>query len=276
MCKNDFLKKVRRLYFYRCMIYCLCFLLLNTRDIWANVENQSLTLQLKEASLKELFQLMEKQSNYRFLYESDAIGQIRVKNINAVELSVNSILDYCLSETGFTYEVDGNLILIKEAREQTLPQKVEKIEGVVKDTQGVPLPGVTVMIDGTTVGVTTNANGKFEIAKPASGKFSLFFTFIGMKSQTVPYKGENFFQIVMEEDIYELEAVNVVETGYGTIDRRHLTSSVTSVRAEDGPRDVEYRSGFGRTYSGFGVDEQFRRGGRDSEDSCEGYFHDFR
>lgn len=233
MCKNDFLKKVRRLYFYRCMIYCLCFLLLNTRDIWANVENQSLTLQLKEASLKELFQLMEKQSNYRFLYESDAIGQIRVKNINAVELSVNSILDYCLSETGFTYEVDGNLILIKEAREQTLPQKVEKIEGVVKDTQGVPLPGVTVMIDGTTVGVTTNANGKFEIAKPASGKFSLFFTFIGMKSQTVPYKGENFFQIVMEEDIYELEAVNVVETGYGTIDRRHLTSSVTSVRAED-------------------------------------------
>lgn len=54
-----------------------------------------------------------------------------------------------------------------------------------------------------------------------------------MKSQTVPYKGENFFQIVMEEDIYELEAVNVVETGYGTIDRRHLTSSVTSVRAED-------------------------------------------
>ena len=233
MCKNDFLKKVRRLYFYRCMIYCLCFLLLNTRDIWANVENQSLTLQLKEASLKELFQLMEKQSNYRFLYESDAIGQIRVKNINAVELSVNSILDYCLSETGFTYEVDGNLILIKEAREQTLPQKVEKIEGVVKDPQGVPLPGVTVMIDGTTVGVTTNANGKFEIAKPASGKFSLFFTFIGMKSQTVPYKGENFFQIVMEEDIYELEAVNVVETGYGTIDRRHLTSSVTSVRAED-------------------------------------------
>ena len=201
MCKNDFLKKVRRLYFYRCMIYCLCFLLLNTRDIWANVENQSLTLQLKEASLKELFQLMEKQSNYRFLYESDAIGQIRVKNINAVELSVNSILDYCLSETGFTYEVDGNLILIKEAREQTLPQKVEKIEGVVKDTQGVPLPGVTVMIDGTTVGVTTNANGKFEIAKPASGKFSLFFTFIGMKSQTVPYKGENFFQIVMEETI---------------------------------------------------------------------------
>ena len=45
-----------------------------------------------------------------------------------MELSVNAILDACLSETGFTYEVDGNLILIKEAREQTLPQKVEKIE----------------------------------------------------------------------------------------------------------------------------------------------------
>ena len=42
------------------------------------------------------------------------------------------------------------------------------------------------------------------------------------------------------------------------------------------PGGVVYRSGFGRTYSGFGVDEQFRRGGRDSEDSCEGYFHDFR
>ena len=45
----------------------------------------------------------------------------------------------------------------------------------MKDTQGVPLPGVTVMIDGTTVGVTTNANGKFEIAKPASGKILFVF-----------------------------------------------------------------------------------------------------
>ena len=79
MCKNDFLKKVRRLYFYRCMIYCLCFLLLNTRDIWANVENQSLTLQLKEASLKELFQLMEKQSNYRFFMNPMPLGRFGLK-----------------------------------------------------------------------------------------------------------------------------------------------------------------------------------------------------
>lgn len=60
----------------------------------------------------------------------------------------------------------------------------------------------------------------------------LEFSFIGMKSQILLYKGKEL-RVTMEENSYELDAVNIVETGYQTIDRRHLTSAVTSVRAED-------------------------------------------
>ena len=57
MCKNDFFEKSTEVVLLQMHDLCLCFLLLNTRDIWANVENQSLTLQLKEASLKETFSI---------------------------------------------------------------------------------------------------------------------------------------------------------------------------------------------------------------------------
>lgn len=90
----------------------------------------------------------------------------------------------------------------------------------------------------------------------------LEFSFIGMKSQILLYKGKEL-RVTMEENSYELDAVNIVETGYQTIDRRHLTSAVTSVRAEDIliPRNDEYRPGFGRTYPGLDAAEYFRNSG---------------
>lgn len=230
---NYFLKEVQKWYLYRrltcslCLLLCLCF------NGYAGDIGQALTLQLKDVTLKEVFQQVEKRSDYRFLYKSDAIGQVNIKNLEVINTSVERILDNCLAGTGLTYEIDGNLIFIKKVSTSDLPQDIEKVKGVVKDTKGEPLPGVAVMIDGTTVGVTTNTKGEFEIAKPSGGKFSLLFTFVGMKPQLIPYKDQDFISVVLEEDIYELDAVNVVETGYGTIDRRHLTSSITSVKAED-------------------------------------------
>ena len=218
----------RRLRLCMCL---LCFFCLNG---WAVNYAQTLTLSLKDASLKEVFNWVERNSDYRFLYKSADVSGIRVGDVQVENVSVEALLDHCLANTGLVYERDADLIVVKEGEE--LPQSVEEpvhAKGTVVDEEGNPLPGVAVMIAGTMVGVTTDVNGNFEIVCPGSqSEVKLVFSFIGMKAQTVVYKGQDL-KVTMVEEAIELGVANVVETGYQTIDRRHLTSSISSVKAED-------------------------------------------
>lgn len=228
------LRQKRDVFMYRRWLVCLCLLLLCFMNVCAKTEAQTLSLQLKNATLQEVFRNLEKQSDYRFLYPDRIVNQ-KVVEINMSGVSIQEILNYCLANTSLAYEIDGNLVIIRQTIVADTIQAKEqvKIKGVVKDSRGEALPGVTVVIEGTTVGVATNAKGEFEIIKPDKAKVTLVFSFIGMKTKSIPYKGEKSMSVIMEDDVYELEAANVIETGYGTIDRRHMTSAVSSVKAED-------------------------------------------
>ncbi|QGY46778.1 SusC/RagA family TonB-linked outer membrane protein [Maribellus comscasis] len=104
-----------------------------------------------------------------------------------------------------------------------------KITGVVKSDAGELLPGVTIIVEGTTQGTTTNFNGEYSITAPADG--NLMFSFIGYLSQTVPVNGQSAINVVLQQDIEELEQVVVI--GYGTVKKSDLTGSVTSVKADE-------------------------------------------
>ena len=220
--------------FYKRLKLCACLLCFLCLNGWAENYAQTLTVSLKNASLKEVFNYVERNSDYRFLYKSADVSGIRVGDIHVEDTSVEGLLDYCLSNTDLVYERDADLIVVKPGK--TIPQSVEEMvhaKGTVVDEDGNPLPGVAVMIAGTTVGVTTDANGNFEIVCPGSQEeVKLVFSFIGMKAQTVVYKGQDL-KVTMEEEAIALDEANVVVTGYQTIDRRHMTSSITSVKAED-------------------------------------------
>ena len=219
--------------FYRRLKLCACLLCFFCLNGWAENYAQMLTVSLKDATLKEVFTWVEQNSNYRFLYKSADVSKVKVGDVQVENTSVEALLDLCLAHTGLIYERDADLIVVKAGK--PVAQTVEEVraKGTVVDVEGNPLPGVAVMIAGTTVGVSTDANGNFEILCPGNlSEVKLVFSFIGMKAQTVIYKGKDL-KVVMEEDAIELDAANVVETGYQTIDRRHLTSSITSVRAED-------------------------------------------
>jgi TonB-dependent starch-binding outer membrane protein SusC len=73
------------------------------------------------------------------------------------------------------------------------------VSGVVTDQSGQPLPGVTVVVSGTTTGTVTNADGNFSLAIP-EGAESLQFSFVGMRTQEVPIVGRTTFTVVMEEE----------------------------------------------------------------------------
>ncbi|MEH0153396.1 TonB-dependent receptor [Limibacter armeniacum] len=104
-----------------------------------------------------------------------------------------------------------------------------KVAGTVTDVKGEPMPGVTILVEGTTNGTTTDIAGKYAIEVPSSG--NLVFNFVGYISQTISVKGKSAISITMEEDLVELSEVVVV--GYGTQKKSDLTGAVASVGVEE-------------------------------------------
>ena len=103
------------------------------------------------------------------------------------------------------------------------------VKGVVTDVDGGPLPGVSILVKGTSTGATTDINGKYTINAPAQG--TLVFSYIGMTKKEQAVKGRNVINVKMEEDAANLDEVVVV--GYGTQKKAHLTGSVAAVSQKD-------------------------------------------
>ena len=106
-----------------------------------------------------------------------------------------------------------------------------RVKGVVKDERGHSLPGVTVLVKGTTMGVVTDVNGNYCIELPGSKDIRLIFSFIGMKTQEMAYTGQAELNIVMQEDITEMD--EVVVTGYQNIKKENATGSYQTVTSKE-------------------------------------------
>jgi TonB-linked SusC/RagA family outer membrane protein len=119
--------------------------------------------------------------------------------------------------------------VIESLRENSEQPQKKDLSGTVKDETGLPLPGVSVVVMGTTIGTITDANGQFKLSVPGDAK-TLIFSFIGMKSQEIPITRKTIFSVVMEEVSIGLE--EVVAIGYGTIRKSDLTGSVAKVTNE--------------------------------------------
>lgn len=103
------------------------------------------------------------------------------------------------------------------------------LRGVVRDPNGTPLEGVTVMVAGTVNGTITNAEGKYSLSVPNGAEIE--FSCIGLQSFSFKYNGEKVYDLVMQEDNLFLEDVVVV--GYGTQKKSSLTSAVSAIKGED-------------------------------------------
>lgn len=113
----------------------------------------------------------------------------------------------------------------------TLLTSAEVIKGIVTDSNGETLPGASVLLKGTTLGVMTNINGEFSIELPKITKRILIISFVGFRTKEVSVTSNKILTIVLDNSTVQLD--EVVAVGYGTTKRKDLTGSVVSVRAED-------------------------------------------
>ena len=105
------------------------------------------------------------------------------------------------------------------------------IKGKVTDSKGSPLPGVTVRIKGTNIGVVSDNDGHYELTLPAGTDPTLIFSFVGMLSQEAKYTGQRELNITLHENISEME--EVVVTGIFTKAKESYTGAVTTITSKD-------------------------------------------
>ncbi|MFA5419407.1 MAG: TonB-dependent receptor, partial [Bacteroidales bacterium] len=148
---------------------------------------------------------------------------------------VFSVLDDVLKDEKLSYEVKGKLILIVlkgkyDDGNAGFIQQPPHVKGKVTDSSGAPLPGVTVVVKGTTTGTITDADGTFSLTQ-VPGDGTLVFSFVGMRSQDIPVSGRSEINLKMEEETIGLE--EVVAIGYGVQKKTSVTGAISSVSGED-------------------------------------------
>ena len=189
-----------------------------------------LTLQFEKATIQEVMETIEKQTDYIFLYKDEILDLKQKYSINFEETSFEEVLKTVCESANVDYEIrnDRQIILKEKAEDNSgmVPQDTKSTTGMVTDKAGEPIPGVSVIVLGTTTGTVTNFEGKFQLEIPDDAE-TLQFSFVGMKSQEVPVDGNSVFTVVLEEDAIGLDEVIVV--GYGTQKKSDITGTVASL-----------------------------------------------
>ncbi|MFO3729323.1 SusC/RagA family TonB-linked outer membrane protein [Butyricimonas muris] len=195
----------------------------------AYCQEVKMTFSLKNATLKEVINEIKRISAYDFVYSDSYLSAFKQRDVSYKDATIDAVLSDCLKGTGLIYAINGQTIVIR--REETKAEQTKVVTGKVSDMNGSPLPGVTILIKGLTVGTVSDVNGNYKLGVPTTGEVILMFSFIGMKTQYITVKEKLNINVKMEEDVAEMD--EVVITGYQTIDKKHLTSAITTVNAAD-------------------------------------------
>ena len=190
-------------------------------------QDQEITLKEKGVSLKELFQQIEKISDYRFLYRTEGDLDLSKKvDINAKGRKVGELLNEVLFNTDIEYKLVGDKLIVIAS----VPQQKQRITGKVTDQKGEALVGVTVSVKGTTRGGITDVNGNYSIPINPEDKV-LVYSFIGMVKKEVPIGTQTVLNITLETESTTLDEVVVV--AFGTQKKTDLVGSVTSINPSE-------------------------------------------
>lgn len=210
------------------MKFTIALVLLTTWQASAKSYSQErITLKLQSAELRTALKQIEKKSTLRFLYNDQVVSTHQKVDINANNALVTEILDGILSEASLTYKVlDNNLVVI--TKKDFVIQET-KVTGIVKATDGQPIPSVTVRIKGSNAATATDAAGTYSISVPDGA--TLVFSSVGYLTQEIPVNGRTEINVTLAIAAKDINEVVVI--GYGTASKRDLTGSIVKVAGKE-------------------------------------------
>jgi len=188
---------------------------------------QKVTLNKKASSLQQIFKDIRNQTGFNFVYTTKLIKQAKPVTIQVQDASLYDVLQQCFAEQPFTYELADKTIIVKKKAPPLLENIITiNVTGRITDEHGLPIPGATIKVKGTTIGVVADVEGKFSINIPQQDNI-LVISFIGYVTQEVPVAGKTNLSIVLSEQVSKLNEVVVV--GFGKQSRELLTSSISKL-----------------------------------------------
>ena len=218
----------------RLTIFILLVALTQSFAVSSYSQSTKLTMNYKNARVEEIIDAIEENTEFYFLYNKDMVDVDRKVDINVEQKSVNEVLDQVFNNTDISYSIRDRLILlIKKEIAKSVPEFTEqqpnRITGNVTDNSGLPLPGVSVIIKGTSSGTVTNASGEYTITGVPDDAI-LQFSFVGMRTQEVAVENQASINVVLQEETIGIE--EIIAVGYGTQKRESLTGSLQTVESK--------------------------------------------
>lgn len=235
------IKLMSKLFFYGLVLQLIFFEMLiasgsraqsvkNIREIYLNID-------VENSEVREIFSKIEKETDFRFTYDIKDIKTAKKVDLTASDLSLYEILEEISRITKFrfrqtNFEIDVKKI--KSKAEKQIPVEVVmqsiSISGTVTDENNSPLPGVNVLIAGTSGGTVTDIDGHYVLEVPEDAE-TLIFSFIGYTSEEVAIENRTEIDISLVPDIQSLQEIVVV--GYGQQKKETVTGSVATVQGKD-------------------------------------------
>lgn len=206
-------------------------------QIWA-IETYSqdtrMSLHLKDVAVKDVLSKIEENSEFVFLYNSKLVNVDRTVSANFTNEKIDEILNKLFQESDVNFTIVDRQIVLKPRSEldnsyRTGEQTSKTLTGKVTDTTGAPLPGVSVVVKGTTIGTITDADGHYSLSNIPQNA-TMQYSFVGMTSVEIAIGNKTLLNVILKEETIGLD--EVVAVGYGTQSRRTVTSAVSKFEGE--------------------------------------------
>jgi len=191
-------------------------------------QETKLKLDINRASVKEVFKEIKSQSDFTFIYSEEDLLGLDPISLNVNDVTVEAVLGSCLRNSGLTWEVRDDVIIIKPEK-LISQQETIIVKGKVTDDKGDPIPGVNIIVQEYNTGTITNADGLYELKVPEEN-VTLVYTFIGFVKQTIALEGKHELNVTLQTEVSELG--DVVVTGYYNQTKESFTGAATTISAD--------------------------------------------
>ncbi|MHA4810036.1 TonB-dependent receptor [Flavitalea flava] len=215
-------------------------LLTATLHVSATGLAQKVTIYQKNARLEEIFEILQKQSGYNFMYNSHMLAKAKKVTIRVTNASVETILALCFKDQPLTYVVQDKIIVVKEKEElknttsTAPPVPPPHLSGTVRDENNNPVEGAAITVKSLNTGTVTDKQGKFQLNIP-DGAYEVEISFVGYKSEkrTVTVAGGQSPALTITLHVGASGLNEVVVVGYGTQRKRDVTGTISTVKGDD-------------------------------------------
>lgn len=205
----------------------------------AQQSQQTIAVNFRNATVQQVFTWLDNHTQYDFVYNNSQIESLPRVSIQMNNTSVVEVVRHCLRNSSLSYQIRGNMVVIRPADEiKKGTEEAVQFSGVVYDENGLPLAGVSVVLKQASRGAVTGPDGKFTLKARRSDDMTLSFSFLGMKNQEIAVfnNGKQVFKELDKINVHMDPAVseigNVVVTGILNIAQKSFSGSSTTITGE--------------------------------------------